>query len=343
MDTASDILLDLLRCPICRQTMEIAAPHAARTLQAPRYDSRNEEPILTCGCGATYPIVDGVPRLLANQDRPESVTTSGGQDDYDLIRQSFSKEWAVFDYETDKTWGWTLDERKSIFLQDVGLDASELKGKLVLDAGCGNGTLTAALTAFGLEIIGIDLSDRLGVANLQKSRYAGPRSNNVNYVQANLFNPPFEHGSFDLVYSSGVIHHTPDSRATFTRLVPLVKRHGRLYVWVYGKRSLPVRIFFESGRQLKRFMALDSVMTVCKVVTPFYAIGTRLLDGMRIMRFRRRTTREITLDLFDQWAPQYNHWHLENEVTKWFEESGFTNITISGRQKHGFGCYGDKA
>jgi hypothetical protein len=60
------------------------------------------------------------------------------------------------------------------------------------------------------------------------------------------------------------------------------------------------------------------------------------------MPFRSRSTREITLDLFDAFAPPYNHWHTEDEVHSWFEEHGFQNINVSGRQKHGFGTYGDR-
>jgi SAM-dependent methyltransferase len=266
----------------------------------------------------------------------------GKENDFDYIRKSFSREWGIFDYDTDKTWGWTLDERKRVFLSDVGFAESELKGKLLLDAGCGNGTLTAALSTFGLEVVGMDLSDGLGDANLRKNRQAGKFTTSVHFVQANLFQPPLTHGSFDLIYCSGVIHHTPNSKETFERLVPLVRTGGRLYVWVYGRRALPVRIFFGFGRQLKRFMSLESLMTICRIVAPVYKVGTEVLNSLGIAEFRGRTSREITLDLFDAWAPKYNHWHTEDEVQSWFHEMGFTNITIAGRQKHGFGCYGDK-
>jgi SAM-dependent methyltransferase len=343
MQIMSDALADLLRCPTCHQNVKVIAHGNVSTTNCARQcTSGNEVATLNCMCGATYPVMDGVPRLVESAVNPDSDTLAKSPNDYDIIRQSFSKEWGFFDYDTDKTWGWTLDERKKVFLADVGLRESDIKGKLVLDAGCGNGTLTAALGGLGMEVVGIDLSDRLSAANLHKSLYAGRNSNHVHYVQGNLCNPPLKHGGFDLVYSSGVIHHTPDSKETFAKLAPLVKRQGRLYVWVYGKRSLPVRLFFGSGRQLKRFMSLDSLMTICRLVAPFYRCGTQILDGIGIAKFRKRSNREITLDLFDGWAPKFNHWHLESEVMAWFADLGFANITISGRQKHGFGCYGDK-
>jgi len=325
--------LELLRCPSCHQELS-EEPACSSTLK--------------CVCGRTYPVIDAVPRLLENAE-PEPTSdlaavksNSRKQNDFDYIRQSFSKEWGVFDYDADKTWGWTLDERKRIFLADVGRTAAELEGKLLLDAGCGNGTLTAALAVFGMDIVGMDLNDRLGDANLNKDRKTGERSGRIHFVQGNLFNPPLKHDSFDLIYCSGVIHHTPSSKGTFKSLVPLVKRGGRLYVWVYGKRSIPVRVLGTSGRQLKRFISLGSLLTVCKAVAPFYKVATEALNALGIAEFRKRKAREITLDIFDSWAPKYNYWHKEEEVQSWFREMGFENITISGKQKHGFGCYGDK-
>jgi SAM-dependent methyltransferase len=267
---------------------------------------------------------------------------SGGSDDYDYIRKSFSKEWGIFDYQTDKTWGWTLEERKSVFLNDVGLARKDLRGKVLLDAGCGNGSLTAGLSTLGMVAVGLDLNDRLGDANRYKHQFAGDCADDVHFVQGNLVKPPFKPRTFDLIYSSGVIHHTPDSKETCRRLVPLLKPGGRLYIWVYGKRALPVRMFMRSGRQLKRALSLESLLSVCRAIAPIYKVGTELLDWLHIAQFRQRTTREITLDVFDAWAPQYNHSHSENEVENWLNEFGFTHVTISGRQKHGFGVYGDK-
>jgi SAM-dependent methyltransferase len=316
--------------------------------------------ILKCSCGNMYPVIEGVPRFLEGGlnafpqflESYKAKVNAGSacqrapsrksEDDYDYIRKSFSKEWKIFDYASDKTWGWTLEERKRIFLDDVKLTENLLKGKLLLDAGCGNGTLTAALSGLGMDVIGVDLNDGLGAANRNRSRYGGERWENVQFVQGNLFNPPLKPNTFDLIYCSGVLHHTPNTKESFRRLVPLVKDGGRLYVWVYRHRSFPVRLFMESGRQLKRLMPLRSLLVICKIFAPFYKAGAGILNATGVMKFRERSVREITLDLFDCFAPQYNHCHNEEEVQAWFREEGFTNITVSGRQKHGFGVYGDR-
>jgi len=362
-------LVAILVCPSCKGELElIKFPNAGTGVEhgeAHSPDSEVSPGLLKCKCSAVYPLIDGVPRLFegAITSFPDFVSQHQAQikaccgnkivadtpspmndekDDYASIRKSFSQEWSVFDYEHDKTWGWPLAERKKVFLGDIQMQTNELPGKRLLDAGCGNGTLSAALTDFGLDIVGLDLNDGLGLAYRNRSKYGSSAAERVRYVQGNLVQPPFREGAYDIVYSSGVIHHTPSSKHSFASLARMPRKGGRLYVWVYSKRALPVRLFFAGGRCLKQFISLQSLMQFCRALAPVYKLGAGVLDGVQVARFRPRTAREITLDLFDAFAPRFNHWHTEAEVRSWFEEYGFKNIHVSGIQKHGFGMYGDR-
>lgn len=256
-------LLQFLCCPLCGREPRLGASDKGHMGNG----ALHEEPFLKCSCGVMYPVIGGVPRFvewpraresgrglqIALPSRATCSPTSQFQStgDYDDIRKSFSKEWSAFDYSTDKTWGWTLEQRKQIFLEDMALAPEQVRGKTLLDAGCGNGMLTAALGTLGMEVIGMDLNDMLGAANQNKNRAAGTFADHVHFVQGNLVAPPLKHNAFDLIYCSGVIHHTPNPRETFSRLVGLVKPGGRLYVWVYGKRNVMVRLFMTIGRALR--------------------------------------------------------------------------------------------
>jgi SAM-dependent methyltransferase/uncharacterized protein YbaR (Trm112 family) len=358
-------LLDLLICPACKRQPELECFATASDAESCSGQDREIiSGVLKCGCASLYPITDGVPRFLEGGvgKFPEFVSEfaahlegigykdgsqPGGSrpnegEDYENIRKSFSQEWGIFDYDGDKTWGWTLDQRKSVFLSDVAMEPAQLTEKLLLDAGCGNGTMTAALSDFCHRVVGLDLNDGLGRAFKNRGKYGENAISRVQYVQGNLVSSPLRRDAFDLIYSSGVIHHTPSSKHTFESLVPLVKSGGRLYVWVYGKRGWPVRLFFWWGRSLKNWMSLRGVMTVCRMLAPVYRLAAKVLSSTGLIRFRSRTSTEITLDLFDAFAPRYNHWHTEAEVRSWFEQNGFKNIQMSGVQKHGFGMYGDR-
>src|SRR5260370_40116256 len=58
--------------------------------------------------------------------------------------------------------------------------------------------------------------------------------NNAHFVQANLFRPPFEPASFDVVISNGVLHHTSDCRGAFRSIARLVKPGGVIVVGLYN-------------------------------------------------------------------------------------------------------------
>lgn len=358
-------MLEIMVCPDCRNGLELFPfERGDGGSAAERGGDTVISGLLKCGCGA-YPVIEGVPRLLPGgvgrfpefvarhrerlagirdvRNLHEAAARNNGRDDYENIRKSFSQEWGLFNYAGDRTWGWTLEERKAIFCEDMDMKPHELAGKRLLDAGCGNGTLTAALSDFGLEVVGLDLNDGLGLAYRNRIQYAATAGESVQYIQGNLVQPPLQENAFDLVYSSGVIHHTPSSKKSFDSLARLTRKGGRLYVWVYRKRAFPVRLFFRTGRSLKRVVSLKTLARICGMLAPWYNVTTRMLDAMGVSEFRPRTTREITLDLFDAFAPRFNHWHTEAEVRSWFQDGGFRNIRVSARHKQGFGMYGDRS
>lgn len=326
------------------------------------YKKEVVEGVLACDCGNLFPIMSCVPRLLdgnldafpdfVNEYKDKLLSLVSASDkhnkftalikDFKKIHDSFSEEWNFFEYDRDKTWGWSTDDRKEVFLSEIGYETNLLKDKLLLDAGCGNGILTSILSDFDIEVVGLDISESVERADANKGKFSENSTNFVHFVQGNLFNPPFKNGAFDIIYSSGVLHHCPDTKETFLKIMPLVKRSGRAYVWVYGKRGLLVSAFMWHGRILRRYMSLKSLFNYCKILSPFYKIATDTLSALKIYNFRKRTTREISLDLFDAFSPQYNHTHTSIEVSAWFADANFSNIHVAGISKHGFGVRGDK-
>jgi SAM-dependent methyltransferase len=70
-----------------------------------------------------------------------------------------------------------------------------------------------------------------------------PRSGKVAFVQADLTRSSLRPGTFDVVFSGGVLHHNADTREALEALAPLVAQGGQIYVWLYGKTlSLAPRI-----------------------------------------------------------------------------------------------------
>lgn len=103
-----------------------------------------------------------------------------------------------------------------------------LKGKRVLDVGCGGGILAESMARRGADVLGIDLADKsLKVAELHKLETG---VNNVNYrfVSAEQLAAE-ERGTFDVVTCLEMLEHVPDPAQTIQACADLCKPGGWLF------------------------------------------------------------------------------------------------------------------
>ncbi|MFX3622431.1 MAG: bifunctional 2-polyprenyl-6-hydroxyphenol methylase/3-demethylubiquinol 3-O-methyltransferase UbiG [Limnobacter sp.] len=103
-----------------------------------------------------------------------------------------------------------------------------LKGKRVLDVGCGGGILAESMARRGADVLGIDLADKsLKVAELHKLETG---VNNVNYrfVSAEQLAAE-EQGTFDVVTCLEMLEHVPDPAQTIQACANLCKPGGWLF------------------------------------------------------------------------------------------------------------------
>jgi ubiquinone/menaquinone biosynthesis C-methylase UbiE len=110
------------------------------------------------------------------------------------------------------------------------------RGKRVLEIGCGLGTDATNFARAGAEYTGVELSEVS--LDLAKRRFevfglAGT------FVHANAeeLTKHVSAGSFDLVYSFGVIHHTPDPAAVIRQARRVIKAEGELRIMLYARNS----------------------------------------------------------------------------------------------------------
>ncbi len=128
------------------------------------------------------------------------------------------------------------EEDRVTFVNRTGLAAADLAGKDVLDAGCGMGRyLRIAAESPANLVVGLDLSQAVVAARELTAGLPG-----VHLLRGDLLRPPFATRSFDVIYSLGVLDHTPSPRAAFLALARLLKPGGRIVVWVYP-RERPAR------------------------------------------------------------------------------------------------------
>ena len=113
-------------------------------------------------------------------------------------------------------------------------DFRSTTGQDVLEIGVGLGTDFVRFARAGARIRGVDLTTtavRLVTQRLAQEGLEGE----VEVADAEQL--PFPDRSFDVVYSWGVLHHTPDTAAAISEAIRVLRPGGRLCVMLYGRRS----------------------------------------------------------------------------------------------------------
>jgi len=115
------------------------------------------------------------------------------------------------------------------------------RGKRVLEVGCGIGTDSVNFARAGADLTAVDLSsESLRIAR-QRAEVMGV-ANNIDFRQANAeeLTSVVDDGGYDLIYSFGVIHHTPRPAAALAQMRALIARSGVLKLMVYHRHSWKV-------------------------------------------------------------------------------------------------------
>ena len=349
-------LMRFVRCPICVAALELTI------YESDASKCHISAGLLSCGCGAKYPIWGGVPRMLLPADltippdyleqfkdrllreAPEFLSESSKRKH--AKGYSFDTQWSMYEYG-DLTWELNLQTRVEYFYKYLQVEPGSLKCTLVLDAGCGNGTLTAGVGASGPEIIGMDYSDSVVMAEREKARFAGEASSRVHYLQGDVQHPPFAPGTFDIVYSDGVLHHTPKTQVSFCALAPLVRKDGSYFVWLYRSDASPIyRVKIKTAKTLQsilRPLPLPVLKYLCFAGAAILLLRLRLLRLLGNRKRRIIPLRLKAVNLFDTLTPRYYHLHTPNEVMGWFNAAGFmgaTETSIPSLSYGGFGMLG---
>ncbi len=183
-------------------------------------------------CSEKFPIVNGIPRMLANAASGLSSSCGGAGDRNQTMQRktakSFGFEWTHFSEMYPE---WEANFRDYMFPRV----AESFRGESILDAGCGIGRHAYYASRYGAHVWAVDISEAVEVA-ARNTKGTGAR-----VIQADLNHLPFREESFDLVYSMGVLHHLPDPERAFRYLLRFVKPGGEFRMFLYWAPDHPLK------------------------------------------------------------------------------------------------------
>lgn len=113
-------------------------------------------------------------------------------------------------------------------------DFASTRDRDVLEIGVGLGTDHVQFARAGARLTGVDLTDHAVELVRRRVELEGLESD---VRQADAEHLPFEDDSFDVVYSWGVLHHTPDTAGAVAEALRVVRPGGRVCMMFYGRRS----------------------------------------------------------------------------------------------------------
>lgn len=108
------------------------------------------------------------------------------------------------------------------------------RGKRVLEIGVGLGTDFVRFVRAGADAVGVDLTEASVAAVRDRLAQEGLEAE-VNAADAEAL--PFDDASFDLVYSYGVLHHTPDTERAVGEVRRVLRPSGEARIMLYSRRS----------------------------------------------------------------------------------------------------------
>jgi SAM-dependent methyltransferase len=360
-------LLEIIVCPACRSALELDAFTTAQRSGNGGGEPEVLDGALRCtGCGSSYPVIAGVPRLLsagllgrmrrrypeffaAHPELLRARDDRSGEELGDTL-ESFTRQRLDFP-PPGPVHAAQWEANLARCLGDA-LDGESLRGTLVLDVGCGFGRHMYVAGRQGAEIVGIDLSG--GVDRAYETTRTMP---NCHVVQGNVFDRPLRAGRFDVVWSFGVLHHMPDPRAGFRAIVPFAKEDGgRVVIWVYGYEGMALtyrlshmRTLHRRTRKLSGPARARASAVVAGALSALYWEPLRLARSVGLAPIVRRLPLADYVDhpwrtriagVHDRLSTPITHFHDLLELSEWCRSAGLDRISVNDTNRRGWRAHG---
>ena len=331
------------------------------------YKKNDEEAVdgVLIGKQNWYPIIDGIPRMLTGQEKINLL-----QRKYSFLNKykntlpsNIVSEWKQIVKETKLRTAFEIHQRKTAdsfayewtniykenrfeknnfyhFLSPF-IKESDFNGKVIVDIGCGSGRFTKWAALGGAKVaFGVDLGDSVEVA-YEMTKSLG----NVAIVQANIYALPLN-GEIDIAYSIGVLHHIPEPKRGFLKLIKVLREKGKMLIWVYSRRHNNRAIYlYEPLRTISRHIPKPILYKLCYIPATIVHLWnifckTLKLKKMPFFYYENFSFNMKLNDAFDVLATPKSNYYYSEEIERWFKEAKLKSIKSFEHPEAGITCIG---
>jgi len=314
-------------------------------------------------CKSEWPIIKGIPRMLPRNLLMKIVIPRYtqfflkyegkfkiNQDEKKVFEKEKIKTASSFGYEWTK-YSKIIKEFEKDWIRYFSpfISPKEIKGKVVVDIGCGLAKQGYFTAKYGAKYIGVDLSEAVEAA------YANTKKFNSLIVQADIYNLPLNSSKINLYYSIGVIHHLPNPREGFNKIVSVMKKGSKILIWVYGRHKNKRAIYlYNPLRSITTRIPKKLLYVLCHIP----AIATHFLNTISLILEKvgaKNLARKIPFyyytkfpysfkhnDSFDIFATPTQKYYKRSEIKKWFTGAGIKKFTLLQDKVQGIKGFGTK-
>jgi len=308
-------LLKVLACPACKGALSCVADML-----------EGEEVIegkLRCKkCTTAYPVTNGIPRFVP----PDNYAAS------------FGFQWNRFKSEQiDLVNGTSLSAKR--FYSETGWTSDWMRGKWILDAGCGAGRFLEVASRENCEVVGVDLSNATDAA---RATLKGRQ--NVHLVQASIYELPFQDRVFEGCYCIGVIQHTPEPNKSMRSLPRVLKPGGRIAITAYERRKWTLwnakYLVRPLTRRLDKKFLFVTIKGLMPLLFPVSEVTFRIpylkklfMHAIPVANYVDNPELKLgqrynwaVMDTFDMLSPEYDQPQTQEDATRALTEEGIKNV-----------------
>ncbi|MBM4223226.1 MAG: methyltransferase domain-containing protein [Gammaproteobacteria bacterium] len=267
----------------------------------------------------SYPVIRGIPRFVNDEGYSDNFG-------YQWNR------WARIQFEDQNVGGPMQGHTRGMFTHITQFNAQKLRGKTVLDIGCGPGRFTDIALGMGASVVAIDYSSAIDAA---RSNFSC-KNTDVLFVQGDALLLPLKDNSMDYSFTIGVLHHTPSPASGVREAHRVTRTGGEFAIRVYtaaGFYTYPTVRFWRA-----LFLGLRPSLGHYPPLAYSYVFGTlgfALGKAWRPLRYPLHAVfptawlpdyRWTIWDTFDAIATTHQSGHTPTEIAQWLHEAGFAAV-----------------